>query len=64
MTLKRKMDSPESKEFWEFADKMLERVETYPDWKKGGENVQSNGDKEHSDKSNNNGESERKYNLR
>ena len=62
--LKRKTDSDESKEYWEFADKMLKRVETYPDWKKGGENAQSNEDNERSCKPSNNSETGHRYNLK
>lgn len=62
--LKRKTDSDESKEYWEFADKMLKRVEDYPDWKKGGENAQSNEDNEHSCKPSSNNENGHRYNLK
>lgn len=37
MTLKRKMDSQEDKEYWEFVEKTAEKVESYPVWKRGGE---------------------------
>lgn len=62
--LKRKTDSDESKEYWEFADKMLKRVENYPDWKKGGENAQSNEGNERSCRANSSSENGHRYNLK
>ena len=43
MKLKRNMDTPESREYWAFMDKMLKRVENYPEWKKGGTPPDSSG---------------------
>lgn len=46
MTLKRKMNSPEDEEYWEFVDRTAKKVETYPAWKRGGDNVKLSGEEE------------------
>lgn len=34
--LTRKLDTPEAKEYWKFADEMAEKVRKMPAWKRGG----------------------------
>lgn len=42
MKLKKKMDSEENREYWAYVEQTSREVEeTYPDWKKGGEKINS-----------------------
>ena len=34
--MERKADTDEKREYWDFIDKTAKRVETYPEWKRGG----------------------------
>lgn len=35
VTLKRKLDDPESKMFWEFIDRRADAMDKWPEWKRG-----------------------------
>lgn len=37
MTVSRKKDSAESREYWEFVEKTAREVETWPAWMRGGD---------------------------
>lgn len=64
MKLKRKTDSPESREYWEFADKMIKRVEEYPNWKKGGDSIRLTPNDDRCQNQNNGNESGQNYNIK
>jgi hypothetical protein len=46
--MKRKTDTHEEREYWDFIDKTAKRVEGYPEWKRGGSSVGNNDDSEKS----------------
>lgn len=34
--MKRKTETAEEREYWDFIDRTAKRVESYPEWKRGG----------------------------
>lgn len=46
--MKRKTDTKEEREYWDYIDRTAERVENYPEWKRGGSFAKADDD---SDKS-------------
>ena len=48
--MKRKLENTEEEEYWAFIEKTAKRVETYPDWKRGGQSAGKNQDDEEKNK--------------